>query len=73
MFADDITITAVADSQTQYYEHNFEICHQMGGKHKLVLNVNKIKNMIICTTRTIRKLKPWHLTYGSSKQRNNRS
>ena len=35
--------------------------------NKLILNVNKRENMIICTTQKRRKLKPWYLTYGSVK------
>lgn len=68
MFADDTTITAAADSQTRLYEYlsnDFKSVIKWVENNKLVLNVIKTKYMIICTTRKRRKLKPWHLTYGS--------
>lgn len=68
MFADDTTVTAVADSQTQLHEylsHDFNQVIKWVENNKLVLNVNKTKNMIICTTRKRKKLKPWYLTHNN--------
>ena len=61
MFADDTTITVIADSHTQLHEslsNNFKFVIKGMENNKLVLNVNKTINMIICTTRKRKKFKP---------------
>ena len=67
MFADDTTITAVAESQTQLYDYlanDFKRVVEWVENNKLVLNTNKTKNMVICTNKKRKRLGPWSLTYG---------
>ena len=69
MFADDATITAVADSLTQLHENvsnDFECVIKWEEKNKLVSNVNKIKKiwLYVLQERGSNNL-TWYLTYGS--------
>ncbi len=67
MFADDTTITAVADPQTQLHKYLKDFVHVVKWveNNKLVLSVDKTRRMTICTSRKRRKLKPWYLTDGN--------